>query len=238
MNCNELHAHFENDPQLNAGISAEMAGHAATCVECTRFMEEQAALQKSLRLVRESVAPVPESLDARVLASFRSQSSAPKPVISFPRRTPILRRTAAIAAIAAALLVAAMVYITARKPAVSTSQAAQPQVPVQTKTAPAIAPTPVPVHAQAAPVPKHSRRGIARPALASNQHSDPVPDRFRSLMYCDELACAAPMDVIRVQLPSDFVARPARGLVSTGTAVTADVLIGPDGIARGIRIVE
>ena len=56
-------------------------------------------------------------------------------------------------------------------------------------------------------------------------------------MYCDELSCDGGMEVVRVQLPS----LPA-GLMPVPTAgnrvVTADVLVGADGFARGIRIVH
>jgi hypothetical protein len=63
------------------------------------------------------------------------------------------------------------------------------------------------------------------------------PTRFQSLMYCDQISCPGAMEVIRVQLPS-----PVMGLTPTsarmGGAVSADILVGPDGIARGIRVVE
>lgn len=56
-------------------------------------------------------------------------------------------------------------------------------------------------------------------------------------MYCDELSCGGAMDVVRVELqPSDV------GLMATAqqdrNAIAADVLVGADGIARGIRIVR
>jgi hypothetical protein len=55
-------------------------------------------------------------------------------------------------------------------------------------------------------------------------------------MYCDELSCGGAMDVIRVQLPASTAAlAPA---LSSGGPVFADVLVGSDGIARGIRVVE
>jgi 2-polyprenyl-6-methoxyphenol hydroxylase-like FAD-dependent oxidoreductase len=67
--------------------------------------------------------------------------------------------------------------------------------------------------------------------------SNPVPEGFRSLMYCDELSCGGAMDVVRIQLqPSDV------GLIAAAqqnsNVVSADVLVGADGIARGIRIVR
>jgi 2-polyprenyl-6-methoxyphenol hydroxylase-like FAD-dependent oxidoreductase len=66
---------------------------------------------------------------------------------------------------------------------------------------------------------------------------DSIPEGFRSLMYCDELSCGGAMDVVRIELqPSDV------GLMATAqqdrNAISADVLVGADGIARGIRIVR
>lgn len=63
-----------------------------------------------------------------------------------------------------------------------------------------------------------------------------MPDGFRSLMYCDELSCGGAMDVLRIQLPPSAI-----GLMTaepSGNVVSADVLVGADGIARGIRIVR
>jgi len=56
-------------------------------------------------------------------------------------------------------------------------------------------------------------------------------------MYCDQLSCAEAMEIIRVQLPTSMAGL-TPGSTATGDAVFADVLVGPDGIARGIRIVE
>jgi hypothetical protein len=56
-------------------------------------------------------------------------------------------------------------------------------------------------------------------------------------MYCDQISCSDSMDVIRVQLPSPVMGiTPASARM--GGVVSADVLVGPDGIARGIRVVE
>jgi hypothetical protein len=65
-----------------------------------------------------------------------------------------------------------------------------------------------------------------------------MPEGFRSLMYCDALSCPGDMDMIRVQLPASAMARQVPGFIQTSGSVTADVLVGPDGIARGIRLEE
>jgi hypothetical protein len=57
-------------------------------------------------------------------------------------------------------------------------------------------------------------------------------------MYCDELSCPQDMEMIRVQLPSSAMPRQVSGFMQTNGSVTADVLVGPDGIARGIRLEE
>jgi hypothetical protein len=83
----------------------------------------------------------------------------------------------------------------------------------------------------------------ARPApaivptpVADDLETSPA-DGFRSLMYCDDLSCGGGMQMVRVELPAR-----AAGFTqvsgSPGGFVTADVLIGSDGFARGIRIVH
>jgi hypothetical protein len=62
-----------------------------------------------------------------------------------------------------------------------------------------------------------------------------VPDEFRSLIYCDELICDGGMELVHLQLP--FAGgRPISASNSGDRLVSADVLVGPDGFARGIRI--
>jgi hypothetical protein len=57
-------------------------------------------------------------------------------------------------------------------------------------------------------------------------------------MYCDALSCGEGMDMIRVQLPSIVMPGQGSGFVQTSGSVTADVIVGPDGVARGIRFEE
>ena len=72
-------------------------------------------------------------------------------------------------------------------------------------------------------------------SLAKRDNS--FPTRFQSLMYCDQISCPGAMEVIRVQLPSPVLGLTPASARANG-AVSADVLVGPDGIARGIRVVE
>ena len=93
---------------------------------------------------------------------------------------------------------------------------------------------------------EESARNITRLSAASAKHrrhtatiaqgNSPFPTSFQSLMYCDQLSCPGAMDVIRVKLPS-----PVLGVMAAGRSsglVSAEILVGQDGIARGIRLVE
>ena len=60
MNCEELRWYFEDhlrDAEVRSNHSA-VAQHAATCADCSHFVEEQRTLGENLRLVRESAPPV------------------------------------------------------------------------------------------------------------------------------------------------------------------------------------
>ncbi len=73
----------------------------------------------------------------------------------------------------------------------------------------------------------------ARKAAAVT-HRGPLPPGFASLMYCDEMSCTGQMEVIRVELPPPVT--PTAG--PAAAPVMAEMLVGADGIARGIRIVQ
>jgi hypothetical protein len=232
MTCQELRLYFEDPMRADARFEAE-AEHLAHCEECARFVEQQQEVGAGLRLARMSVPNVPRSLDTAVLASYRRQISerrasartAPK------RRFAILCWSAAAAAI---VIVAALLTFSGRRttatvaPPDPASSAAKPERIAS--TSPATKPQPQ----------MHKRSHPQRP-----QRSDPsnvvltgsLPPDFRSLMYCDQLSCSGPMEVIRMQLPAS-AAMFALSSNSAHDTILADVLVGPDGIARGIRIVQ
>jgi hypothetical protein len=123
----------------------------------------------------------------------------------------------------------------ARKP---TKAIAPPVQPASTTVAVVPQPqTPQPAIRSAkrmiSPVRRHTGPADAHPA---GRAVAAIPNEFRGLMFCDELSCGGGMDMIRIQLPASLVPRPDSGFQPTGGAVNADVLIGPDGVARGIRI--
>lgn len=240
MNCKEVRAHFEDLRRNEAELCkdcAEVIEHVAHCPECNRFAEMQRELARSLRLARESAPELPASLDAAVLENYRRNTPAPGAIRlpGKPRPYWVLRWSAGCAVV---IVVATLLLLSRGRPAVTAPRSAvvqHPTAPQQAHTEAVQAS--IPVHAQpkrvrtvARPV-KHSPSSTVGPVLAGN----PLPAEFSSLMFCDELSCGGAMEMIRVQLPYP-VEGAAVGPAQSNGVVVADVLVGADGIARGIRI--
>ena len=243
MTCHEFHAYVEDRLWIDVlAKDDDVARHLAGCTACREFAAAHRGLGERLSLVRESVPQIRPSLDTAVLANYRRQITERHKSITQLRR---FRPATILAwAAAAALGCAAVLFFARSKPIAkqntanraSTILAAPPQVAKTHESPNLISEVVNPQIAK-----RHSARPVRRASDSPHSVAQSVslpPEGFRSLMYCDELSCAGAMEMIRVQLPAAYVARPAAGFVRTGGAVTADVLVGPDGIARGIHIEE
>ncbi len=58
---------------------------------------------------------------------------------------------------------------------------------------------------------------------------------YSNLMYCDPVACSGPMQVVRIRVPVGEV-RPNLGQTVGNSYVNAEIVVGPDGVARAIRV--
>jgi hypothetical protein len=58
---------------------------------------------------------------------------------------------------------------------------------------------------------------------------------YSNLMYCDPVVCSGPMQVVHIKVPVDQV-KPNVGQSDGKSFVNADVVVGPDGVARAIRV--
>ena len=240
MNCREL----ESSLEYSAGngefprLSAEAEQHLSTCVSCRGFVDTRKELFAGLRVLREKSPKVPASLDAAVLAVYRERMAVPTLV-----RTGSRWRIAAlwpVAAVAVALVIATTLFVS--RPHKAIDSHVQPlqvkqAAPTSQSHAQEIAHKPmkeknVAVAARQRPhVPVYEP--FSAPASAMIQ---PNSQEFRSLMYCDELSCDGGMDVVRIELPTLLPELP--GTSRRPRTISADVLVGADGFARGIRIVH
>lgn len=248
MTCEQVRLNFEGHLREaeERSIRAEVAEHVSICTECSRYVEEQRALGRSLRMVRESAPALPESLDASVVARYRQYFGQRLGASAEPDRRFIPVATWAWGAAAAVVLAGAAFWFfipgqkkTSIQTTISTpnlSAPVAPESPAAPRTPPVVA-TNVAEHRHTATSrtsPKAADRATEVPIRVSRS----LPEGFRSLMYCDALSCPGDMEMIRVQLPASAMSRQVPGLIQTSGSVTADVLVGPDGVARGIRLDE
>jgi hypothetical protein len=238
MTCHELRLYFEDPLRMDAEFPGE-AEHLAHCTACARFVEARCKLGSGLRLVRESAPEPSAALEASVLANYRAQISGGDPTLvrSRTRRFAVVAWTTAAAAVLA--LAGALLLDPARRLETSNSKIESAQPPVaETGITFEKGANRVP-WTNAASSPKTQLPTARRPRRAPPVAATKIPtsEDFRSLMYCDEFSCGGAMQLIRVQLPSSAAAFEPAAAAPYG-AIYADVLVGSDGIARGIRIVQ
>lgn len=58
---------------------------------------------------------------------------------------------------------------------------------------------------------------------------------YSNLMYCDPMVCSGPMQVVHIKVPIGQV-KPNLGQTVGNGFVNAEVVVGPDGVARAIRV--
>lgn len=232
MTCHELRLYFE-DPVRSALEFRVENEHLVHCAECARFVEMQRQLGLDLRRFRDALPLFPKKLDANVLANYRRNVNS----ATIPSQ-PVSRHRIAVlctTGVAAAIVLVAVAFSSFRPR--TANPLSRPQRSELTAIPQPVAVNPTTRLSSSAKVrishPAVSRRPVRRPATTQAL----VSPSFRSLMYCDELSCSGVMDVIRVRLPSGEVGSEPTSSAAGGTVI-ADVLVGPDGIARGIRIVE
>jgi hypothetical protein len=236
MTCHELRLYFEDPLRMDAKFPPEVE-HLARCAECARFVEARHQLRAGLHLVRESTPEPSAALEAAVLANYRRRITGDRTLgRSRTSRFTVVAWTTAAAAVLA--LAGALLLHPARRLETSNSRIESAQRPIaETGTFEKGANT-VP-WTNTASSPKTRRRSARQPRRAPQLATakSPASEDFRSLMYCDALSCGGAMQLIRVQLPSSAAAFEPAAASAYG-AIYADVLVGSDGIARGIRVVQ
>jgi hypothetical protein len=241
MNCQQVHCSFASPLLLGRTIPGpELSEHLADCPECKQLLETQKELAVNLRLASQSAPEVPASLDRAVLGQYRefmAQRHASSRTVIRAKRTGPLSLLAWAAAVTAAFLVAEQemallfpantILVGERAPV---GQRASPPATRNTGTS-------GPMLAARHPTKKgvSSTHGWHNPAMSSASQPDTVSPAFNTLLYCDVISCGGAMQVIRLELPSSMFRSSA---MPEANVVSADVLVGSDGIARAIRIVE
>ncbi len=205
--------------------------HAETCPQCRGRLANEQMLSKGLAAVASAAGSPPPALKAALLTEFRRQQ------VVTPIRRPAVKWVV-MTAVAAALLMAVFLAKT-RRP----DRAVPPvQIPVAAVSAPVPPPVLTAGNKTAVPVktrPVRRTRAV-KPAPKPEAETAEVATDFFQIPYTEPLRPEQRADVFRIQMPRAGMA--AFGLPVSGgrldSRITADVLMGEDGVARAIRFIR
>ena len=255
MNCSEFQhiSHELARDRVEGREKVEALAHAEECSRCAEYLEQERTLSLKLGFLSQVMHAqgAPAQLEPVLLAAFREHAAQASeksvvPLHAGPRywaHQKFWVWGASAAALAAVLALAIGLRSGQRAPSQSATAAPANAVAVQPETS---APAPIVAeqdritgHQAAIQAVTHNRVTVPRVRTASDEGTT-IADAsgFVPLVYCDELNCGTPGDVVRVELPASSL--PMMGFaneVHTGP-VRADVVIGEDGIARAIRLVD
>jgi hypothetical protein len=246
MTCKEMRARWENAPQAAADIrldSSDFSEHIASCHACNRFVEEKRELAEYLQMERDSAPAIPVSLDVAVHNNFRRYVSNGSIPTGAWRRTWLHGTLGWAAPIAFAVVVAyaGIMVLVSRQQGWSGGEVAGQQqkiAPQVTSSARQEMATPPKRHRNKADrVIRPVREPVTQAMQTVAEIDENLPAKFQSLMYCDQISCPGAMEVIRMQFPPPLLGLAPRS-GGANELISADVLVGQDGIARGIRVVE
>jgi len=233
-----------------------LSAHAGECRSCREWLESHRLLGNALHALSSETAAqqAGPQVEQALLQAFRKQDFATQ-VVGMPQRAAsslwTLSRVfeyGAYAAVAAALAVGVFLGVRVlrdqqNKPAAVQAKVTAPQTSGSSASATNVKSGAVERPTNVA-VEKIAPSVAVRNSLVGEKRS--VPAKVRSettsetagyvpLMLCDPLICSGDEQVIRMELP---VMGSASADGSSGQTVLADVLIGEDGLIRGMRIVN
>ncbi len=258
MNCQS----FENSltdlarqHPLEATAQAEALEHGRSCSSCALRLDEQRALTVELRGLAAEMKTIqtPGHLESNLLKAFREGSRQ-------PQRQATARAWYAAAAVAAVLLVVFAVFalrLSWRGQTLLLAVETGNNKPVKNDTPPPVSPEvrPVPEPVAFKPVAAHSSRRIARhrvkrgqdsrstaESTAANANTAPaeVTTEFMQIGDVSMANLQEGAQLVRVEMPRYAMARfglPVN-MERYDERVKADVWLGADGVARGIRFVQ
>ncbi|HEY3930147.1 MAG TPA: hypothetical protein VGL89_17375 [Candidatus Koribacter sp.] len=219
-------AWYEQQLQANADLwhngrpTPSLLDHARTCAACDAFIACELELKLSLAQLAESSRNTESSafLKRNLLAELDAQHAQPGPRANWIPRIAF--------AVAALILVAIGTIFFHRAP--------QPHPPTitTTRTPTQSAPAVTPVE-QAAPT---QVAAVRPPKVHPTHHRETGPSTnadFYPVVMCDSLACSGPTMTVRVELPASPLATE-----NDNRKITADLIVGDDGLIRAVRFVQ
>jgi hypothetical protein len=255
MNCQDyelLVLRLARERLLEAAARDRARAHAEACARCAARLAEERALLVGVRLVNVEIAKegAPSRLEAELLRAFREHAAVtPVPDTGAPPAVnrPVPRRALAVAAVI-------LISITAASTLRQMSGSPERREGAQSITSVPSVPTDRP-HEPSAPQPNpliNDERKLARGRVGNvrvrpaRRRPGPLDTReaevathFFPLPDADDFNSLESGQVVRLELPGSALEEMGLpfDVVTAGKTVTADVVVGPDGVARAIRFI-
>ncbi len=235
MDCKQFEdmlEELERETPMPAGIRPRALQHAESCGYCRARLASARLLSLELQALarQDEKLHAPAHVEASLLAAFRQKAQRPA------RAWRKLSWTAAAAVVVlAGWLLAAQPWRKPSFPPVAKTQA--PPSPPPSASQPVKAPVETQIRVQ-----KRLAEPLAgrRPSRSAGKVAAQLADEFIALPPGDNAYPLGEGMVVRVELPRSapaLVGLPLGGGDLSGT-VTADVVLGQDGVARAIRFVQ
>jgi len=255
MNCydfNNILAELGDYTPMQADLRDEGISHAALCASCAMKLVSARALSSSLVLAAGGECEVaPPRVKQDLLAAFLEQHRVDPPNASITNISTRRRFgwwTAAAAAVAAAIVLAVMLplwretSVPVRPTHVATTPAVQPpQAPIVISAPVNSPPAPGTVDAIRKPrsVATQTDRKKTSPRTVETLARS-TATQYMPLTYLTDATAMDTGTVIRVQLSRSALVSLGlpMNIENSGDSVEAEVVVGDDGVARAIRLVQ
>jgi hypothetical protein len=212
-------------------------GHAQNCTRCARRLARARQLRTALcDLAREDEREQPPMrLEAELVCAFRAHR---KVVRSSPRRKPVWQM--AVAAMVAVMIGGGLVWHRTFERARLVARRTAPLSLTEVMTKPASAPLVTAAPQESGGV--QLRHSSQASKVSAPPAADPVAElaEFLPLPFADDDSPLGTAEVVRIRLSESALGELGLPVSdeAVGQPVTADVVIGEDGVARAIRFIS
>lgn len=249
MNCHDfekLVLSLARNRLLDAATREQSLVHAEVCECCAARLAEERALLARMRAVVAEMADEepPARVDAALLAAFRAHTAATasSTVIPIPSRAGRWSNWK-LAAVAAGILllisVMAIFWRSANSHKPQHEERAVLPTPGPSPTSPKLTEPPAGRDHEVAEQSENRPKRVRRPASVNSSDEVEVVTQFFLLREGEDLSSIESLSLVRVELPGSAIKEAGIPIILelANTRVTADVILGQDGLARAIRFV-
>lgn len=243
MSCRIVQKKIEAGVHLSilAGDDA-MSRHLDECVECSAYIEARRLLLQRLQWLANAERQARPEFEQKVLERYRARFGKPVNTdFALEPRPSAWKRLPAWVTVAASLALLILINTTFQEPNSSPRVSVVPEAAAPSgastiqKVESPLDLNPI-ARAQRARRAKHHVQAAetsatmerrAQPLRQSDNERAGI-ETFRPLVYCDNVTCNGPMQVVQVKIGRGGEVPPLK----------AELLVGMDGVARAIRVVN